>query len=713
MRLFDKLCKQLKLYLNQKQMADIERAFVFADRVHKNQMRINGEPYIIHPLAVAIILATMRLDSETIIAGLLHDVVEDTEVEQAFIEAHFGRKVAELVDGASKLTKINMANKTEAQAENMCKMLLAMAKDIRVILIKIADRLHNMRTIAMLREDKRWRIAKETLEIYIPIAKRLGLYNISQELENLCFQTIYPKRYASLVKALNGLQKRRKSIVNAIQKAVVGTLIKQGFKHFKVTGREKHLYGIYQKMRLKRTSLTKIMDICALRIIVRTTEDCYRVLGFVHLLYRPVAERFKDYIAIPKANGYQSLHTNLFGPYGVPIEIQIRTYAMNTIAEHGIAAHWRYKKQYANDRLADKRTHFWLQSLLTLQRQANSSSEFIENVKLDLFSNEIYVFTPRGDIVELPESASVIDFAYDVHSEIGNHCTAGRINGQLVPLNTQLHSGQTVEVVTSSNTKPDLWWLNFVVTGKARSSISHFLKKRHRHEAIALGRQLLDSVIKTDNTGRSADNRAQKLQRVLVVTRFNTLEELYFKIGTGHHTLLLIAKCLMKPVQQPLSTLEVSQCLSIKEVENVCLHFAKCCYPIPGDPILGLLEKGRGIMVHTTACQNAVAASQEPGKYLPLSWDPGIDSLFFVDLRIAICPGRGVLAEVLMQLSAMVDIEDFKILTKALDRVLLKTIIAVENRQHLASLLYKLSLNKAVISVKRHSGSSNHILPAY
>lgn len=709
MRLFDKLNKQLSAYLNKPQIVKIEQAYLFAARAHAPQSRSSGEPYITHPLAVATILADMRMDAETIMAALLHDVVEDTEIDKTVIATHFGNAVADLVDGTSKLAKIKFADKTDAQAENFHKMLLAMVKDIRVILVKLADRLHNMRTITALRLDKRQRIANETLEIYIPIAKRLGMHNMCIELENLCFQSLYPKRYETLANAILAMQGRRKGVIDMIQKALHGALAKHHFKELVITGREKHLYGIYQKMRIKRTSLAQVMDIYAFRIVVKTVEDCYRALGCVHMLYKPVFERFKDYIAIPKINGYQSLHTILFGPYGVPIEVQMRTSEMDHIAARGIAAHWHYKKGHASSYLPNERLHFWLQGLLELQKKSGSSLEFIENVKLDLFPNEIYVFTPKGEIMELPCDATIVDFAYEVHSDVGNYCVAGKIDRQPVPLHTKLSSGQTIEIITSKSARPHALWLNFVVTGKARSNIYHFVKKQQRNAAIELGEHFLISALYSLGAP-SIEAKIASLQRVLATTEFKVMEDLYCSIGKGHHNPLLIAQHLTSHPDQPTLSTTVIAPITITGVENLLLHFAKCCLPIPGDAIVGCLEAGQGIFVHARVCRNIVALSEQTEKYFPLRWDKQISGLFFAELRIALYARQGALARVLQQLvEANIDIGDFKILTKSAERIDLKIIAGVENRHHLAKVLCSLRISRDVILISRKVNAKNYL----
>lgn len=545
MAYFAPLRKKLEAYLEPTQIETIYRAYLLAEKAHQPQVRNTGEPYITHPVAVACVLADMHMDPESIMAGLLHDVLEDTEVDKQTLEKQFGMQVAELVDGVSKLTQITFESRAEAQAENFRKMVLAMAKDLRVIVVKLADRLHNMRTLDALRIDKRKRIALETLEIYAPIANRLGMHNFRIEYEDLGFSALYPMRYRVLQEVVTKARGNRREILSVIEKSLRAALDNANIAVIKLWGREKHLYSIYKKMRNKRIPFSEIMDVYAFRIITDSVDQCYRVLGAVHNLYKPVPERFKDYIAIPKANGYQSLHTTLFGPYGVPIEIQIRTEAMNVMAESGIASHWLYKTDENAEEGTENKAHIkaqqWLTKLLEMQQSTGNSLEFIENVKIDLFPDEVYVFTPKGNILELPNGACVVDFAYAIHTDIGDTCVAAKIDRRLAPLSTQLSNGQTVEIITANTARPNPAWLNFVITGKARSAIKHYLKHQRQAESIALGRRLLDRALGTLGL-TLAQIPGENIQAVLHESNYASFEELLVATGLGNLSPLIVAR---------------------------------------------------------------------------------------------------------------------------------------------------------------------------
>ncbi|MGL6028808.1 MAG: RelA/SpoT family protein, partial [Legionella sp.] len=495
MSYFKELDEELKCYLEQAQIEKCYQAYQVAEKAHHGQMRRSGEPYITHPVAAALILANMRLDYQTIMATLLHDVVEDTSISKEDLTAQFGEEVTALVDGVTKLTKIKFESKAEAQAENFRKMVLAMVKDIRVIIVKLADRLHNMRTLGVMPYAKRRRIAIETLEIYAPIANRLGMHSIYVGLEDLGFQALYPMRYRAIKSAVEKSRGNRRELTQTIEKDLQHALAQLNIPYEQVFGRQKHLYSIYRKMRLKKASFTEITDVFAFRVITDDIDSCYRILGALHCTYKPVPQRFKDYIGIPKANGYQSLHTTLFGPFGVPLEVQIRTREMDKVADNGVAAHWIYKSSGLEVNEAQLRAREWVQSLLEMQRSTGSSLEFIENVKIDLFPDEVYVFTPKGHIMELPKGATPVDFAYTVHSGVGNSCVAAKVNRRLVPLSIPLSNGQTVEIITAPGAHPNPAWLNFVVTGKARSNIRHFLKSQQHAESIVLGKRLLEQSL--------------------------------------------------------------------------------------------------------------------------------------------------------------------------------------------------------------------------
>lgn len=707
MRLFSKLQTKLAKYLDKHQIELIAQAFEFASDAHKEQTRTSGEPYISHPTAVAGLLADFHLDTETIMAALLHDVMEDTAISKTMIAEKFGTAVAELVDGVSKLTKIQFENKVEAQAENFRKMLLAMAKDVRVILVKLADRLHNMRTLDSLRPEKRRRIAQETLDIYTPLANRLGMHNLRIELEDLSFQALYPDRYQVLEKSVKRLRGNRKGVVDVIEKALKSALNKHEVKRFIVMGRQKHLYSIYKKMRFKHLPLSEIMDVYAFRIIVSTVDDCYRVLGVVHNFYKPVPERFKDYIAIPKANGYQSLHTTLFGPYGVPVEIQIRTKEMDEIASSGIAAHWIYHEHKVGSKLiANERTQAWLESLLEMQKNATSSIEFMENVKTDLFPDEVYVFTPKGDIMELPQGATIVDFAYAVHSDVGNSCVAGKINRQYAPLHTKLSNGQTIEIITAENVMPKASWLDFVVTGKARSNIRHVINRTRQIQSRELGERLLNQTLKHLETDWSAIDDEQK-EKVLKNSGYENWENVFEAIGLGKQTADLIARRLMSTVEEiivePVKNCSVP--VAISGAEGMMMSYAKCCYPIPGDNIIGLFNEGQGIVVHRAECVKIARQLEDTQNWLTLFWDKNIQGEFDAEIRIESYSHRGVLAELTAAIATTgANIQDLQITDKTQRYSTILFVISVLNRDHLARCIRRLRNVSAVQRVQRVAG---------
>ena len=710
MSYFAELKKVLASYLDDEQVNAIHEAFLLGEEAHKEQKRRTGEPYITHPVAVAAILAEMHMDPQTIMAAILHDVIEDTEVEKQTLVEKFGPAVAELVDGVSKLTQIKFETRAEAQAENFRKMVLAMANDIRVIIVKLADRIHNMRTIDALPASKRRRIALETLEIYAPIANRLGMHNFRIEFEDLGFQTLYPMRHRVLKEAVRKARGNRKEILSVIDKSIRERLGADGMPHSDIWGREKHLYSIYKKMHNKRIPFSEIMDVYAFRITVDSVDSCYRVLGAVHNLYKPVPERFKDYIAIPKANGYQSLHTTLFGPYGVPIEVQIRTKDMNRMAERGIAAHWLYKSELDPENKAHIRAQEWLKSLVEMQQNTGSSLEFIENVKIDLFPDEVYVFTPKGNILELPNGASAVDFAYAIHTDIGDTCVAAKINRRLAPLSIQLENGQTVEIITSSGARPNPAWLNFVVTGKARSKIRHYLKRQQHAESVALGERLLLRALSTMSLTLE-DIEDDVLQQVLSESHLKSLEDLHESLGLGEQVPLIVARRLACAVQEEVEEEEnqkrkATEKLShkpllIKGSEGMVVRFAECCRPIPGDVIVGVLEEGRGIMVHTEQC-NKIASLRHTDKCIFLSWEETVDGEFLVDIEVELVNTRGVLASLATAVADVdANIENITVNDRDGRYCLVNLTIAIRSRQHLARVMRRIRMIKESLKINR------------
>jgi len=696
------LCSRLEAYLTPEQVAEIHTAYLFGAEAHKDQYRISGEPYIIHPIAVADILASLQLDSQSIIAAILHDVIEDTHIDKAQISHKFSAEVADLVDGVSKLTHLTFKDPHEAQAANFQKMMLAMSEDIRIIMIKLADRTHNMRTLSALPAHKRRRIAHETLDIYAPIANRLGLNTFRIELEDLGLATLYPLRTKILKSRIVKARGNRKEVVGRIETAIRSRL-NQEQVHGEISGREKHLFSLYQKMRDKGLRFHEILDVYAYRITVDKVDNCYRTLGVVHSLYKPVPGRFKDYIAIPKANGYQSLHTVLFGPYGVHIEIQIRTHDMDEIAENGIAAHWLYKNQntYEGYNNAQKQAREWVQGLLEIQKNAGNSVEFLENVKIDLFPDEVYVFTPKGAILSLPKNATAIDFAYAVHTDIGNRCSSIKINWKPAPLQSCLRNGQTVEIITTPEARPTPAWLDFVVTAKARSAIHHYLKKQQNWEAVVLGKRLLEHALHTtySSLGKVPE---QRLKNLLNEFGYDHKHELFQDIGQGVRMAPLVAKHLLPNDTAGTPRPAMSQPLTIKGTEGVVVTFAKCCCPIPGDSIMGFLTTGKGIVIHQNNCRSTHDLRQYADKWLAVQWAPDLKQEFSVDIHIGVNNRRGVLANIASTISELdTNIENVKIHEHDHLHSRLHFTITVKNRTHLAKIIKRIRTLHAVNLISR------------
>ncbi len=699
--LISDLCGMLESYLDKDQVQEVYRAYLFGAEAHEGQHRLSGEPYIYHPIAAARILAELRLDHKSIIAAILHDVIEDTPIAKEQIESAFGADVAELVDGVSKLTQIEFESQAEAQAENFRKMILAMVRDIRVILVKLADRLHNMRTLGVMRPDKRRRIARETLDIYAPIANRLGINALRVELEDLGFAALYPLRYKVLEKAVLAARGHRKEVLNKIDTAIKRR-IDQEHLQARVLSREKHLYSLYRKIRDKTLSFEEIYDVYAFRIIVEDVDACYRALGIMHNLYKPVPGKFKDYIAIPKANGYQSLHSILFGPYGVPLEVQIRTEEMNKVAESGVAAHWVYK---ANEERLDQMhagAREWMRELLEMQTRAGDSLEFLENVKVDLFPDAVYVFTPAGEIMKLPYGSTVIDFAYAVHTDVGNTCIDAKVNRQVVPLRTVLHNGQTVEIVTAAGACPSPAWLNFVVTAKARSNIRHYQKSLKREEAIELGRRMLDRALGVFEV-TAADISEKRLQVLLQDYHLKTLDDLLVEVGMGRRPSVLVARALVPSEAADSKGDDMAmRPLVIKGTEGMVMRFSKCCRPIPGDPVIGIITGGRGLMIHAQSCRNIADNKYPKENQLDVQWEPGIDEEFPVEVSVIVEDRRGVLARVATVIGdADSNIENVGIEERDGLTNKLQFTITVHNRQHLARVMRRVRNIPAVIKITR------------
>jgi guanosine-3',5'-bis(diphosphate) 3'-pyrophosphohydrolase len=702
--LISDLLDLLESYLETEQVREIYRAYLFGAEAHEGQTRVSGEPYIYHPIEVAHILAEMRMDAESIIAGILHDVIEDTGTLKETVTSEFSEDVAELVDGVSKLTQIKFESQAEAQAENFRKMILAMVRDIRVILVKLADRLHNMRTLGVMRSEKRRRIARETLEIYAPIANRLGMNQVRLELEELGFAALYPMRYRVLSSAVKKARGNRKEILNKIESAIQQRLDEEQLS-CRLLSREKHLYSLYKKIRDRVGSFTEVFDVYAFRVIVDSADTCYRVLGMMHNLYKPVPGKFKDYIAIPKTNGYQSLHTVLFGPYGVPIEVQIRSEDMERVAEVGIAAHWLYKSsEKAGSNNAQTRAREWLRELLEMQRNAGNSLEFLESVKIDLFPDEVYVFTPAGDILELPRGATAVDFAYAVHTDVGNTCIAAKIDRRLAPLRTPLLNGQTVEVITATGAHPNPAWLNFVSTAKARTNIRHYLKNLQNDEATELGQRLLDKALQNINSAL-ADIQEQPFDQVIAECGFKSRESLYADIGLGNRMAMLVARRLV-PVEdggeEKARETGHSKPLAIRDTEGMVVHFARCCRPIPGDAIVGFISSGRGLVIHTETCKNLSDFRRRPEKWIDVEWQPGIKGEFPAEIRVDVSNQKGVLATIAAEISETgSNIENVSIEERdGLDTSMNFT-VAVHDRGHLARVMRCIRKLPAVMRISR------------
>ncbi|MCW8348042.1 MULTISPECIES: bifunctional GTP diphosphokinase/guanosine-3',5'-bis pyrophosphate 3'-pyrophosphohydrolase [Vibrio] len=702
MYLFDSLKDVAQEYLTEPHLEALRQSYVVARDAHEGQTRSSGEPYIIHPVAVARILAEMRLDIETLQAALLHDVIEDTEVTKEELEEQFGTTVAELVDGVSKLDKLKFRDRKEAQAENFRKMVLAMVQDIRVILIKLSDRTHNMRTLGALRPDKKRRIARETLEIYAPLAHRLGIHNIKTELEELGFEALYPNRYRVLKEVVKSARGNRKEMIQRIHSEIEGRLEEVGLT-VRVLGREKNLFSIYNKMKTKEQRFHTIMDIYAFRVIVDTADTCYRVLGQVHSLYKPRPARMKDYIAVPKANGYQSLHTSMVGPHGVPVEVQIRTEDMNQMADKGVAAHWAYKGN--GDRsgtTAQVKAQRWMQSLLELQQSAGNSFEFIENVKSDLFPDEIYVFTPKGRIVELPLGATAVDFAYAVHTDVGNTCVGARVDRQPYPLSKALKNGQTVEIISAPGARPNAAWLNYVVTSRARTKIRQVLKTMRREESVVLGRRLLNHAL-----GRHSVDTIypENIDEVLKDLRLDNIDDLLAAIGLGELMSIVIARRLLGDTDELTQTSSVPSSgkrLPIRGAEGILLTFANCCHPIPDDSIIAHVSPGRGLVVHRETCPNVRGHQKEPDKYMAVEWSDSYEQEFTAELKVDLHNHQGALAD-LTNVIAKTGSNIHGISTEERDGRLytVTVLLTTKDRVHLAGIMKRIRVMPHALRVRR------------
>ncbi len=695
----NQLISKLETYLPPDQVELVQEAYDFAFRAHDGQRRRSGEPYITHPVAVADLLADLRLDAQTMMAAMLHDVMEDTPNTKDEITARFGRDVAELVDGVSKLDQIQFRSRAEAQAESFRKMLLAMVRDIRVIMVKLADRTHNMRTLGAMPPAKRRTIARETLEIYAPIANRLGMHSIKRELEDLGFRALYPKRYKVIETAVKATRGNHKQFVGRIAASLTEALA-GGTIAATIEGREKDAYSIYEKMRRKKISLAEIVDVYGFRLIVDKADTCYRTLGIVHSVFKPMPGRFKDYIAIPRVNGYQSLHTTLFGPNGTPIEVQIRTSEMHRVAESGIAAHWQYKEGGNGDvGVKSDRASEWLQQLVDIQ-QGGNPEEFLESVKVDLFPDKVYVFTPKGEIRRLPRNSTCVDFAYAVHTDVGNRCVAAKVDRRLVPLRTPLRNGQTVEIITAKGATPNPAWVNFVVTAKARASIRQYLKTLKRGEAVDLGKRLLNQALEEFSlTLRKIP--AVSIDAVVAELGLRAHDELFEKIGLGERIAPFIARRLLPADAEGLVD-GVAGPLAIAGTEGLVVSYARCCFPIPNDPILASLSTGRGVVIHREACGNLASFRKQPEQWIPVAWQAATDRLFHVEIRVDVTNRMGVLASVASAIaSTKTNIDRVSVVERDTDTSTLIFEMMVHDRKQLASVIRAVRGMPDVLKVAR------------
>ncbi len=697
------LCAKLASYLEPEQIALVRDAYGYAAAAHEGQWRRTGHPYITHPLAVANILASMRMDHETVMAALLHDVIEDTDVARAKLVERYGESVAQIVDGVSKLSTI-FRSRAEAQAENFQKMAMAMAKDIRVIVVKLADRLHNMRTIGVMSDEQRKRIARETLDFYAPIANRLGIHHIKVEFEELGFRALYPLRADRIDRAVKAARGNRKELMEELRKTIAGALEQEEIAA-DVVGREKHLYSIYRKMKAQHKSFAEIMDVFGFRVIVDNVDDCYRALGVVHNLYKPVAGRFKDYVAIPKMNGYQSLHTTLFGMHGVPIEVQIRTHHMAAVAENGIAGHWLYKSASEDFQSSQQRARQWVRDLLDLQQKAGNPMEFIESLKIDLFPDEVYVFTPKGHIMELPRGACAVDFAYAVHTDIGNRCVACRIDRNLAPLSQQLQSGQSVEIITAPEARPNPDWLTFVVSSKARTGIRQALKVQQAVDSIAFGRRLLNrSLASADKSINDLDFR--RLRKVFKEFGVRKLDELLAAIGNGELMAYVVAQQLLAAGDPNATgiTVDSGGPVAIRGGEGLVINYGRCCGPIPGDAIVGHMTPGKGFVVHVETCPNMVEIRRRRGgrDIIPAHWAATTKAEFLTFLRVDVHRKKGMIASIAAAVSESdAGVEAINVEERNAEVTSVSLDVSVRNRNHLARVMRRLRSTGDIVAISR------------
>ncbi|TDO97521.1 RelA/SpoT family protein [Marinomonas balearica] len=695
----ESLAESLSEYLPLDQIAKVKRAYYYAEQAHDGQRRKSGEPYVTHPLAVADILANIRMDCDGLAAALLHDVIEDTGIPREALSKQFGEQVALLVDGVSKLTHLEFNDQLEKQAHNFQKMAMAMADDIRVIMVKLADRLHNMRTLDAMPAHKKRRIAKETLDIYAPIANRLGMYNVRLALESLAFQAYYPMRANMLQRAINKKYGQRQKAMEKLETYLQSELRSEYFE-VEVSIREKHLYSIYKKMEKKRRSLEEIMDVVGVRIVTDKHDTCYRILGVIHTLFKPIEGRFKDYIAVPKSNGYQSLHTTVMGTNGLPMEVQIRTNEMDTVANNGIAAHWSYKASGQSIAGNHDRATKWVKSLIEIQEKARNPMEFVDNVKSDLFPDEVYVFTPKGKIIELPSGATAVDFAYGVHTEVGNSCISCRVNRRLAPLSTQLESGQTVEIITAKTAQPNVAWLSFAITGKARTNIRHYLKGKQRENAISIGYRLLTRSLNAFKTTIEELSETQ-INLVLEHYELETFDDLLESIGKGRHVGYVVTRELFPNYNE--EELATPKSFKVNGSEGMLISYAKCCSPIPGDPIVGYVQMDKGIIIHHDQCPNIQDHLQNPERFIRMTWGKEIEEELNVSLIVSYVNQRGAVADIAASISDTdFQVSDLKIIERGrISRLRLN--VTISSRVGLADVMRRVKAVRCVDKVSRET----------
>ena len=696
------LSKKLSDYLDPKKVKQVNKAYDFACEAHSGQYRSSGDPYVTHPIAVASILGNFRMDEDSLSAAMLHDVMEDSGIPKSVIEKKFNKQVADLVDGVSKLNTLSISSKTESQAENLQKMVLAMSKDIRVIVVKLADRLHNMRTLLYLDRDKQLRIAKETLEIYAPIAHRIGMNNLYRELEDLAFKTIYPTRYERLTAAVKKNRGGQKRILKKIQKEMSDRLLNEGIASL-VEGREKHIYSIYRKMKERQRSFEEIMDVYAIKIIVDNAENCYRTLGHIHNLYKPVRGRFKDYIAIPKSNGYQSIHTGVIALQGIPVEIQIKTQEMNDMAENGIASHWLYKSGDNSDTSPQIKARRWVAGLLEMRENYETTEEFIDSVKTDIFPDEIYVFTPQGEVIEMSGGSTAIDFAYTVHTDIGHHCKACRINKKLAPLSAPLESGQTVEILRDKIPQTSPAWLNFATTPKARHSIRNYLGNLKSSEARKFGKKLLEQSLENLNIKLKNIDK-DKLRGALDSIGGRSLNRILKEIGLGIRVANIVAQQIAGFVNldKEFDSDTTTVPLEITGSEGLVVNYARCCRPIPGDSVMGHFSAERGLVVHQDRCKNILAFRKNPEQCFPVNWGESSGKFFTAQIKIVANDEPGLLANLASSITeSKTNISSIQTtdLNSGLHEFVLD--LEVSDRLHLSKIIKRIKALKSVVSVTR------------